>query len=622
MSWGKHIKSDQCNRKIPRCSGDEFRWNINAKNNEDFAFQLQKELDARLLECDNSERKSRKEKYAIFSQCFEEIILRHSSYATLLSNIKHEYENCIEAMCRGEKEAAYLYRNLTSGISGVGTLENYKRQIQDLEKKRGIIRESNKCLKKKLKKFDEVEEVKNTKDALGASEEGIKVFSFQGHQRQAAQNVKTAQEFGEFRVKVLNYYSTSQQTNIAFLRNELLRLQNEVEELVRFFDRRFKMRKTKDCLIEKLMEKETLKSQLQENCKALKEKLLKLEERIKEERKHKELVQKPKTILELILMALKHGENEDDFIDTIEDELAVEVPEEEDPSEQEQEEMVEYMEKFEHLLSLGDYEEAAIVAATSPQDILRTAATFQRFKEQRPCPGEKSPLLFYCEAVVDNSVGPGQKGLSASESCEAVERAFDEGRRDLVVQWICQKKLKDSDALGSTIVNYCTCDRVCTCGCYLLAELLYRETKAHKKVVSCLCRQGRLHMAVHHARNVAKFRKSEFVDLLREFPSYEHAMVLLQVGDGYLSSPLCREECIASLVTGSNPEDAARLLKSPQNRIQCAKMVAFVRQEDRELWKKFETVLEQTGFVEAARDVACALVLAGVYYIVQVKISV
>ena len=144
-------------------------------------------------------------------------------------------------------------------------------------------------------------------------------------------------------------------------------------------------------------------------------------------------------------MALKHGENEDDFIDTIEDELAVEVPEEEDPSEQEQEEMVEYMEKFEHLLSLGDYEEAAIVAATSPQDILRTAATFQRFKEQRPCPGEKSPLLFYCEAVVDNSVGPGQKGLSASESCEAVERAFDEGRRDLVVQWICQKKLKDSD---------------------------------------------------------------------------------------------------------------------------------------------------------------------------------
>ena len=52
----------------------------------------------------------------------------------------------------------------------------------------------------------------------------------------------------------------------------------------------------------------------------LKLKLLKLEERVKEERKKRALVmlKKPKTILELILFALKHGGAEDDFIDGIE----------------------------------------------------------------------------------------------------------------------------------------------------------------------------------------------------------------------------------------------------------------------------------------------------------------
>ena len=52
----------------------------------------------------------------------------------------------------------------------------------------------------------------------------------------------------------------------------------------------------------------------------LKSKLLKLEERLKEERKKRDLVtmKKPKTIVELILLTLKYGEAEDDFIDKIE----------------------------------------------------------------------------------------------------------------------------------------------------------------------------------------------------------------------------------------------------------------------------------------------------------------
>lgn len=295
--------------------------------------------------------------------------------------------------------------------------------------------------------------------------------------------------------------------------------------------------------------------------------------------------------------------------------------EEDNVGEQEQEEMVEYMEKFEQLFTSGCYEEAAIVAATSPQDILRTAQTFERFKEQKAQPGETSPLLHYCEAVIVDS-NPGQKGLNASESMDAVIRAFEEDRRDLVVQWLSQEKLKHSDMLGDSIAAFCSCGRgVCRCGCHTLAEVVYRHTKAHGKVVACLCRQGRLNMAIDHARKVAKFRRADFMRTLEQHPSFAHAQVLLLVGDGYLSSPLCREECMASLVRACRPRDAARLLSSAHDRIRCAKIIPYVCAEQEEAWVEFYDVLVGQGFPTAAWDVVSAWILAGVFSTVAFKIG-
>lgn len=52
----------------------------------------------------------------------------------------------------------------------------------------------------------------------------------------------------------------------------------------------------------------------------LKEKLLKLEEKVKEERRKRDLerTKKPTTILQLILLALKHSEAESDIIEGLE----------------------------------------------------------------------------------------------------------------------------------------------------------------------------------------------------------------------------------------------------------------------------------------------------------------
>ena len=275
--------------------------------------------------------------------------------------------------------------------------------------------------------------------------------------------------------------------------------------------------------------------------------------------------------------------------------------------------MVEYMDKFEKLFTQGCYEEAAIVAASSPQDILRTAQTFERFKELKPYPGGKSPLLCYCEAVIVHSESPGQKGLTAAESVDAVVRALEENRQELVIQWLSQDILKYSELLGDSITAFCSCSQICACGCHTLAEAVYRRTKTHGKVVSCLCRQGRLHMAVNHARNVAKFRKADFMRILEEYPSFTHAEILLLVGDGYLSSPLCREECMTALVRACRPRDAARLLTSAHGRIQCAKVIPYISAEQEQAWAEFCKALVEQGFVTAALDVTSAWILARVF---------
>jgi uncharacterized phage infection (PIP) family protein YhgE len=77
-------------------------------------------------------------------------------------------------------------------------------------------------------------------------------------------STKNEQGFGKFRLKVLERYTCSEQTNVDFLNEELQRLRKEIQELVKFFDKRFKLRKTKDNLIEKLMVKEQTRNDLKE----------------------------------------------------------------------------------------------------------------------------------------------------------------------------------------------------------------------------------------------------------------------------------------------------------------------------------------------------------------------
>ena len=239
---------------------EELGWHINAKSNEDFASKLTEKLEKRLKEHEKCEKKTRKERHAVFSQCFEQIIRHNGCFGPLLSEIKVEYENCIGAVLRAERDADYLYRNFTTCISGLGTMKSYKEQIKDLERKFRMLLEHNALLRKKSQ--FQMKAKKERSDILREIHQSVATLQGRSFHRPAPLN--NGQEFGKFRVKVLERYTSGEQTNINFLNEELERLKKEIQELVRFFDKRFKLRKTKEKLIEMLMEKEQIKTELKE----------------------------------------------------------------------------------------------------------------------------------------------------------------------------------------------------------------------------------------------------------------------------------------------------------------------------------------------------------------------
>lgn len=104
-----------------------------------------------------------------------------------------------------------------------------------------------------------------------------------------------------------------------------------------------------------------------------------------------------------------------------------------------------YAQQFEQLLATGQYNEAARVAASSPNGILRTPATIQRLKNIQAPPGEISPILQYFSCLLDRG------SLNKHESIELVIPVLQQDRKQLLEKWIRENKLEPSEELGDLV---------------------------------------------------------------------------------------------------------------------------------------------------------------------------
>ncbi|ODV62818.1 clathrin heavy chain [Ascoidea rubescens DSM 1968] len=99
-----------------------------------------------------------------------------------------------------------------------------------------------------------------------------------------------------------------------------------------------------------------------------------------------------------------------------------------------------FNQQFQQALAAGEYDNAATLAASSPQ--LRTPETINKLKNIQPVPGQISPILKYFSILLDNDK------LNKYESIELAKPVLTQNKKRLFENWLSQSKLSFSEELG------------------------------------------------------------------------------------------------------------------------------------------------------------------------------
>jgi len=104
-----------------------------------------------------------------------------------------------------------------------------------------------------------------------------------------------------------------------------------------------------------------------------------------------------------------------------------------------------FTQQFNNLMNASDYKGAAKLAAESPQQVLRTPATIQRFQQAPAQPGQASPILTYFGMLLEKGK------LNSMESLELAKPVIQQGKQQLLQKWIGEDKLECTEELGDHV---------------------------------------------------------------------------------------------------------------------------------------------------------------------------
>jgi len=104
-----------------------------------------------------------------------------------------------------------------------------------------------------------------------------------------------------------------------------------------------------------------------------------------------------------------------------------------------------FQQQFNNLMNQQDFKGAAKLAAESPQQVLRTPATIQRFQAAPAQPGQPSPILTYFGLLLEKGK------LNQMESLELAKPVIQQGKQQLLQKWIGEDKLECTEELGDMI---------------------------------------------------------------------------------------------------------------------------------------------------------------------------
>jgi len=142
--------------------------------------------------------------------------------------------------------------------------------------------------------------------------------------------------------------------------------------------------------------------------------------------------------------------------------------------------------QFNNLMNAGDYKGAAKMAAESPQQVLRTPATIQRFQAAPAQPGQPSPILTYFGMLLEKGK------LNAMESIELAKPVIQQGKQALLQKWTSEDKLECTEELGDLVKMVDA----------QLALSIYLRASASPKVIQCFLETGQFDKIMLYCQKV------------------------------------------------------------------------------------------------------------------------
>ncbi|KAL5121853.1 Clathrin heavy chain [Pleosporales sp. CAS-2024a] len=145
-----------------------------------------------------------------------------------------------------------------------------------------------------------------------------------------------------------------------------------------------------------------------------------------------------------------------------------------------------YSQRFENLMSQGNFAEAAKVAANSPRGFLRTMNTINRLRQVPSQPGQITTLLQYFGQLLDKG------GLNREETLELARPVFVQGRKHLIEKWQKEGKLFCSEELGDLAKPHDL----------NLALAIYKDANVPQKVVAALAELGHYDLILQYCNGI------------------------------------------------------------------------------------------------------------------------
>ncbi|KAG7589200.1 Toll/interleukin-1 receptor homology (TIR) domain [Arabidopsis suecica] len=181
---------------------------------------------------------------------------------------------------------------------------------------------------------------------------------------------------------------------------------------------------------------------------------------------------------------------------------------------------------FEELFVQTKYKEAAELAAESPRGILRTPDTIAKFRNVHIQAGQNHPLLQYFATLLTKGK------LNAFESLELSSLVVNQGKKNLLENWLADDKLECSEELGDLVK---TVDND-------LALKIYTKARTTPKVIGKIQSTQNRRNAINVFIDNQELRGEDISILLKRIEDSRIAIVVFS--SRYTESRWCLREAV------------------------------------------------------------------------------